>query len=378
MLYLLIFVVFVLGFLIAPIYSVVFGLLGLLLNTPFKIKFTNRDHLFFVYITVVSFLYLNVDSADVFKEIVIFIFGPFIFYLLGKSNKKYLVKQENIILILFCLLSIYGLFNFFKDTNGFFNLNLDSNYYYLSRSRLIVKSNLDFEFMNETNFSLIILTSIIIGFLILNNLYFKVFTLSLLFLILLILGSRTAVLCSLIIALFYILRFKSLKFIFFVSLSFSIIGIWVLLNINLEEIPYVSVFFKRIISEDSISASSLNDRFYHFLIAIENSDRLIDVKGYKFLLYNFNFSSHNEILGHTSAVGIIPALFYFGILVSLIKNGIKNLKKTNNIFLYKILISLTICYFIIGLTENIYISNIIWIYMYFFIIGISTLKNNHA
>ena len=369
---------FITGFLIAPIYAVVFGLIGLTLNNPFKIKFIKVDYLIFFYIVIMSFFYMQLDNSDIFKEIIIFIFGPFTFYLLGKSNKKILINQEKVLLMIFYIFCIYSLYNFFKDTNGFFNLNLDDNYYYLSRSKLVIKSTLDYEFMNETNFSLIILTSIILGFYAVKNLYFKAFTLTLLFLILLILASRTAVVCLFMIAVFYIWKFKSSKFILYAFLPISIISILLIINIDLLEIPYVSTFFKRILNESSISASSVDDRFSHFFIAIENSDSLFNIKGYKFLLNKFNFSSHNEILGHTSAVGIIPALFYFGILTSIIQNGIKNLKKTNNIFLYKILISLTICYFAIGITENLFISNVLWIYLYFFVIGITNLKNNNA
>ena len=151
-----------------------------------------------------------------------------------------------------------------------------------------------------------------------------------------------------------------------------------LINVNLIEIPYVSTFFKRILNDSSVSASSIDDRLVHVLKAIENSDSMFNIRGYKFFLNKYNFSSHNEFLGHTSSVGIIPTLFYFGILFSILKNGLNNLKKTNNILLYKIFISLTICYFAIGITENLFVSNNLWIYLYFLIIGITNLKNQHA
>jgi hypothetical protein len=376
---LLILIMFIAGFIVSPIYSVIFGLVGLTLNSPFKIKFVKVDSLIFVYIIIISFFYMQLDNTDIFKEVMVYVFGPFTFYMLGKSNKKYLVNQEKILLLLFYIFTTYSLYSFFKDTSGFFSLNLDSNYYYQSRNKLVNKSGLDFVFLNETNFSLIILTSIILGSYVLKNLYIKAFTFTLLFFILLILASRTAVGCSVIVAVFYLWKFKSLKFSFLTFLSISIFFIVLFINIDLIEIPYISTFFKRAFNLDSsIAASSIDDRLTHFFIAIENTDSLFNIKGYKFLLNKFNFSSHNEFLGHTSAVGIIPAFFYFGILFSILKSGLNNLKKTNNILLYKIFSSLTICYFAIGITENLFVSNILWIYLYFLIIGITNLKNNHA
>jgi O-antigen ligase len=129
--------------------------------------------------------------------------------------------------------------------------------------------------------------------------------------------------------------------------------------------------------DSSVSAYGLDSRFLYWGYAIEQSQSLFDIKGYKNLLYRYEFSSHNEFLGHTSATGILPAIAYFTLLFILFRNRLNRLKKVDNLLLYKLVLAMVISYLIVGLTENIYISNTMWMYLFLFVIGLSTSKSKN-
>ena len=95
------------------------------------------------------------------------------------------------------------------------------------------------------------------------------------------------------------------------------------------------------------------------------------------MLNKFGFTSHNEILGHTSSFGIIPTLLYFFIYF-LLSKIIYNFKKDAFKYYSNIIYCFIISYLIIGLTENIYVSNTQWIYVMMFIFGIANKNNYHV
>ena len=273
---------------------------------------------------------------------------------------------------------MFSYYLFFRDVDGDFSIKLDENYYYNSRNSLIDKSKLEISFMNETNLSLLILTSIYYILFFLNNSILKLVLFFSSFLILLILASRTAVITLIIILLInYYDKIRRNKFLTLLS-GFFVITIFIS-TINVFEIPYISTFFNRTFEKSfgsDIVYGGLEGRFSYYITAYENSQYLFNINGYKFLLNKYDFSAHNEILGHTSAVGLVPAILYFITLFLIIKNSIRNIKFTHNNQMQKIITSMIVSYIIIGLTENIYIANLIWVYLFLFTLGYTSIINN--
>jgi hypothetical protein len=375
-----IFFIFSLGFFYSPVYAVVSSFLAFTFISSIRIPLFNKNRLIIIYVITLSLFYLHLTETEVLKEILQFIIGPFLFYFLGKSDSNILKNYNKLFLHLFFLLAFFSLYIFFKDISGGFSLDLNQNYYYNSRNSLLIKRDLVFVFMNETNLSLLILTCVYFSFVLFEKKYMKLFF-SLFFIsILLILASRTVISVLIIILLFNYWKFNSLKSKFFKFIFFSILLVIVLTNINVFEIPYLSTFINRLVklsfSNDS-EAYGLDGRFIHYIHAIENTS-FFDVKGYKNLLYTYEFSSHNEVLGHSSAVGVLPTISFFMILFSLIKKAYKNLAVKQNKTLYSLLSYMLISYIFIGLTENIFLTNSIWFYLFMYTIGVSTIKNKYA
>lgn len=367
--------IFLIGLFVSPIYAVFLGFFGLIINSPKKIKYRRIDLLIVIYVVVISLFYIQLPNIPAVKETLIFVFGPFLFYFLGKSLSNSEIDKRRLYLMITFLFIGYSCSLFFTDFNGNPSFNLTQNYYYNSRNNLLIKSELDISFMNETNLSLLVLTSVfLVSFVMRSKLMKFVFSLLLIF-ILLILSSRTAVATLMVVILIHFVKFQSVKSKFFIVL-FGVLTLLITIStIDIFEIPYISTFFKRTLYKSfgsSTSAYGLDSRFIYFLNAIENSQDLFDIKGYKNLLNTYEMSSHNEVLGHSSATGILPTIVYFIFIITLIKDRLKKLEISKNMLFYKILIALVISYFMVGLTENIFITNVIWIYFFLFTIGITT------
>jgi O-antigen ligase len=372
--------IFSLGFFYSPVYAVVLGFVPFTFVSSSRIPVFNEHKFVIIYVITLSLFYFQLTETEVVKEILQFIIGPFLFYFLGKSDLSILKNYNKLFLLLFFSLAFFSLYTFFKDTSGGFSLDLNQNYYYNSRNSLIIKRDLVFVFMNETNLSLLILTCVFFSFVLFEKQYLKLFF-SLFFIsILLILASRTAISGLIIILLFNYWKFNSLKSKFFKFIFFSILSFILVANVNVFEIPYISTFVNRLVelsfSNDS-EAYGLDGRFIHYAHAIENTS-FFDVKGYKNLLNTYEFSSHNEVLGHSSAVGVLLTISFFVILFSVIKKAYKNLAVKQNKTLYSLLSYMIISYIFIGLTENIFLTNTIWFYLFMYTIGVSTIKNKYA
>ena len=365
----LIFISFIIGFYVKPTYSVAFALFSIVLLFKQKSKIYKIDIIIFFYILILSFYYYQSGIPNALNEIILFILGPFVFYYFGKSSIKNIINFNRIILIIFYILFAYVLYLFFKNVDGEFSISLVENYYYNSRNNFIIKDNLNYVFVTETILSLLCLSCLILAFFLKINRAVKIILISILLLVLLILSSRTAIISLLIVLTYTYFKFEKVKFKPFRLLFVSFIIIVFFSNISVYDIPYINTFFNRVanLSFSEYSESyGLGGRFVYYLNALQHSDSLFDIKGYRNLLYKFEMSSHNEILGHTSSVGFIPAFTYFSIIFLLVKDGIRNTTVNNNELLKKIIVSLSICYLIIGLTENIFISNSVWIYLYMF------------
>ena len=377
-----IFIVFIfsLGFFYSPVYSVFLSFVPFTFVSSSRIPVFNKHIYVIIYVITLSLFYLQLTETEVLKEILQFIIGPFLFFFLGKSDSTILKNYNKLFLLLFFSLASFSLYTFFKDTSGGFSLDLNQNYYYNSRNALIIERDLDFVFVNATNLSLLILTCLYFSFVLFEKRYLKLFFSLFFIFILLILASRAAISGLIIILLFNYWKFNSLKSKFFNFISFSILLVTVVANVNVFEIPYLSTFINRLVelsfSNDS-EAYGLDGRFIHYIHAIENTS-FFDVKGYKNLLYTYEFSSHNEVLGHSSAVGVLPTISFFMILLSLIKNAYRNLAVKQNKALYSLLSYMLISYILIGLTENVFITNIMWFYLFMYTIGVSTTKNKYA
>jgi len=216
---------------------------------------------------------------------------------------------------LFTLISLVFVINvlslFFRAPDGKTSFNLINNYYYNSRNNLLIKSELDLVFMNETNLSLLVLTSIILVIIFLKSRWFKIPLTGLLIGILLILASRTAVITLVVVLTVFLFKFVNKKTrkkaLILTTLLLSVI----LSTISVEDIPFINTIVKRTLDRSfgsQATAYGLGERFIHYANAYQNSQELFNIKGYKYLLNKYNFSSHNEILGHSSATGILPSI----------------------------------------------------------------------
>jgi hypothetical protein len=378
----LIFIVFIfnLGFFYSPVYSVVLSFVSFTFVSSSRIPVFNKHIYVIIYVITLSLFYLQLTETEVLKEILQFIIGPFLFFFLGKSEPTIVKNYDKLFFSLFFSLASFSLYIFFKDTSGGFSLDLNQNYYYNSRNSLIIEKDLVIDFVNATNLSLLILTCFYFSFILFEKRYLKLFFSLFFFCILLVLASRTAISGLIIILLFNYWKFNSLKIKIFKFISFCILLVMVVNSVNVFEIPYLNTFINRLVNL-SLSADSdaygLEGRFIHFTHAIENTS-FFDVKGYKNLLKTYEFSSHNEVLGHSSATGVLPTISFFMILLILIKNAYGNLAVNQNKFLYSLLSYMLISYILIGLTENVFITNTMWIYLFMYVIGVSTTKNKYA
>lgn len=340
-----------------------------------QLRFNKIDFFIIIHTLVLFVFYIQIDNIDAIKEGLTFIIGPFLLYFIGKAVSKSNLNESTIFKPLTLVLILYSCSLFFRDVGGNFSIDLDVNYYYNSRNRLIDKSSLIASFTNETNLSLIVLTSIYYVLFFFNKRIPKLVILFTLLSVLLILASRAGVVTLCIILLInYYDKIRKNKLFSFLSGAFLFITF---INIiSVFEIPYISTFFTRTL-EKSFGTDNqfhgLEGRFLYYANAYQNS-QYFNINGYKFLLNKYHFSSHNEILGHTSAVGIIPAFSYFIILFLLIKKCFINIKFTGNNIMKKIVISMLISYVIVGFTENIYIANIMWIYLFLFTLGYSSIS----
>jgi len=372
-------VIFAAGLFFTPAYSVLLGGLAIVINGRKTIRFFKLDVLILYYIVIVSIFYLQLINVNASKEILTYVIGPFLFYFLGKSTPKLRFLEKKIVVLLLFLLTAFSFYLFFKDYSGSFSLSLSDNYYYNSRNKLLIKSELDYSFMNETNLSLLVLTCVFLAIFVLKKRLFKIGYLTILISMLLILSSRSAVVTLVGILVFYFWKFKSTNFKFSSIIFWCVVLFVFAVNVNVLEIPYVNTFFKRFLTlsfESNNSLYGFDTRLAHYLTAMEHSNSLFDIKGYKFLLYRYEFSSHNEFLGHTSSVGILPALFFFYLLISLVVTAFNSLKETKRALMYKVLSAMVISYIMIGVTENVYIANVMWMYLFMFFIGLSILKYN--
>ncbi len=381
----LIVLIFSTGFYLNPIYSVLFGFGFIILSFRNDLKFNYIDIAIFIYVIIISVLYLQLNNVPVLKEILRYVIGPFLFFFIGKADKSLYQNRERLLFFLFLLFSSFCLLTFFRDLDGNFTLNINETYYYNSRNELIQnKSHLEYDFLNETNLSLLVLTCLFIGNALFERRVIKFSVFIILGLILIILSSRTAVAVLLIVLLYNFLKYDSKRTKLMKLLAASGLALFIFINISSIEIPYVNTFLYRLENRSfayGSTAYGLDERFIHYYNASVNSG-IFNVKGYKYLLNTFGFSSHNELLGHTSAVGIFPALFFIFILVNLIKRAFQNLQLVNDLVMFKLLESLIIVYLIVGVTENIFISNTIWFYFLMLIIGIAwginfEVKNNN-
>ena len=373
-------ILFIFALFVSPIYAVAIGL-GLLVFTPIsRVKYFYFDVFAFFFIVYVSFFYLQIENISTLKEILRYVVGPFLFYFIGKSNKTLFKHHKRLLFYLLIIFSAFSIFTFFKDVLGNFSLNLDNNYYYNSRNKLVIKRDLTYTFLNETNLSLLVVTCIFFANILIRRIYLKLIYFAVFGSVLLILSSRAAIFTTILILLFNFWKYDSLKTKFFKFMFFGISFSVLIINVNFFDIPYLSTFFK-VTMEKSFSSGSiafgLGDRFVHYFNAVNNSG-IFDVKGYQYLLNTFGFSSHNEILGHTSAVGIVPSLLFFFILFSIIRRTYKNLDQDRNITLYKVVSCMLISYLVIGMTENIFVSNTVWFYVLMLMLGISSVKRKYV
>lgn len=367
--------IFLIGFFVSPIYAVVISCFALFFNSPAKIRFKRIDIFIVIYVAIVSLFYMQLDKIPAIKETLIYVVGPFLFYFLGKSLLKSDIDERKLYLLITCIFVIYSCYIFFTDFNGNSSFSLSQNYYYNSRNNMLIKSELDILFINETNLSLLVLTSLFLVTYVIKQKLLKIVLFVLLFSMLLILASRTAVSALTTIILIYFIKFQNLKSKFFILLFGSLTFLILISTIDVFEIPYISTFFKRTLDKsfgESTNAYGLDTRFVYFLEAYQNSQALFEIKGYKNLLNTHGFSSHNEVLGHSSSTGILPTISYFIFIMVLVRNRLKMLELAKNLLFHKIFLALVICYFTVGLTENIYISNVVWIYFFLFTIGITT------
>lgn len=372
-------VIFASGLFITPTYSVLLGGLAIVINLRKTIRFYKLDVLILCYIVMISIFYSQLIYVNASKEILTYVIGPFLFYYLGKSIPNHKFLEKKIFVLLLFLISIFCFHLFFKDSSGSFSLSLSDNYFYNSRNNLLIKSELDYSFINETNLSLLVLTCVFLAMLVLKKGILKIVYLALLISMLLILSSRSAVITLVCILGFFFWKFKSTKFKFYSIIFWGIVLFVFVVNVNVQEIPYVNTFFKRLLTlsfETNNSLYGFDTRIGHYLTAMEHSNNLFDIKGYKFLLNRYDFSSHNELLGHTSSVGILPAIFFFYLLISLVQKAFSSLKESKRTLMFKILTAMVISYIMIGVTENVYIANVMWMYLFMFFIGFSFLRYN--
>lgn len=368
--------------LVSPVYAVMTGFIALSINSLSNVRFKIIDGFIVTYIIIIGFFYLQIDEIPVIKETLVYVVGPFLFYFLGKSMLNSRIDKTKLYVFITYIFVIYSCYIFFVDANGNPSFDLRDNYYYNSRNKLLDKSKLVHTFMNETNLSLLVLTDIFLVLFVIRKKIFKISLVALLLVILLVLASRSAVATLAIMVFIYIYKYESLKNKLIIFFFGCLTIVTLTLIIDVFEIPYINTFFKRTLEKsfgESASSFGFEGRFLHYNRAILNSRAFFDVKGYLNLLRTYQFSSHNEVLGHTSSSGIIPTITYFSLIVVLAKNRLKTLKRTKTVvFEKKILLVLVISYFIVGLTENIYISNVVWMYLFLFTIGITTVpKSNH-
>ncbi len=252
---------------VSPIYAVAIGL-GLLVFTPIsRVKYFYFDVFAFFFIVYVSFFYLQIENISAFKEILRYVVGPFLFYFIGKSNKTLFKHHKRLLFYLLIIFSAFSIFTFFKDVLGNFSLNLDNNYYYNSRNKLVIKRDLTYTFLNETNLSLLVVTCIFFANILIRRIYLKLIYFAVFGSVLLILSSRAAIFTTILILLFNFWKYDSLKTKFFKFMFFGISFSVLIINVNFFDIPYLSTFFK-VTMEKSFSPGSiafgLGDRFVHY------------------------------------------------------------------------------------------------------------------
>lgn len=166
-------ILFIFALFVSPIYAVAIGL-GLLVFTPIsRVKYFYFDVFAFFFIVYVSFFYLQIENISAFKEILRYVVGPFLFYFIGKSNKTLFKHHKRLLFYLLIIFSAFSIFTFFKDVLGNFSLNLDNNYYYNSRNKLVIKRDLTYTFLNETNLSLLVVTCIFFANILIRRIYLK-------------------------------------------------------------------------------------------------------------------------------------------------------------------------------------------------------------
>ena len=379
--YLFLFIIFFLGVYFSEIYSVVSCIIFFMITTFKNFRLDKINLVIIIYVLLISALYFQALNVDQLKEVIIFVIGPFIFFFLGKFNNNF--RFGNKVITFFTLsLFVYCCILFFRDTQGEFSLNLFQNYYYGSRNKLFYKSEIEGYFINETNLSLLILTSLFLLFFSRIKNLLKVLIYPILVLMILMTSSRTAIFTIIFLLVIYLFKNKRFKF----NLKrFIFLGFIVSLLILFQGyyFQFINITFERFIRffvEYSSQDANLGlaGRIIHYQNAINYSDNLFNFNGYRFLLNNFGFTSHNEVLGHASSFGIIPTLLYFFIYFLLSKKSINNFKKGAFKYYLDIIYCFIISYSIVGLTENIYVSNTQWIYVMMFIFGIANKNHYHV
>ena len=366
---------FFIGLFLSPIYAVVTGIFALLINLRSNLGFKGADIFILFYVVVVSICYIQLDDIPAIKEALIYVVGPFLFFFLGKALLKTDIDKRKLYLCISYIFAIYSFYLFFTDYHGNTSFDLSQNYYYNSRNNLLIKSELKVSFINETNLSLLVLTSLLLVNFVIRNRSVKFFLSVLLVSSLLILASRTSIVALVAICIVYFIKFQNLKSKFFTLFLGLLIFSILIFSVDVFQIPYISTFFNRTLDKSfggSTTAYGLESRFIHYVNAYENSQVLFDIKGYKYLLNTYGFTSHNEVLGHSSSTGLLPTLWYFTVILIIVRNRLKMLNRIEDFLFFKVLFSLVICYFVVGLTENIYVSNIIWMYFFLFTAGITT------
>ncbi|MEE9910688.1 MAG: O-antigen ligase family protein [Deltaproteobacteria bacterium] len=370
-------------------FSALFNLsthLGLLFMLPVlftgiatkSLKFNKLDTAIIIYTALCFLLYFTYEDNVLvgFKNFMVFVFMPVTFYFSARIINKKDVSDYLIIKVLLLALFFYVVNSFFRDPNGNFTLNLGSNLYYLIRSEQYMRTDVDYDFINGTNISLLIVTIPTLGMTLLRDKKLNMFLfLGLLFVSCVMLftaASRTAIVAFAAIIVLYIYYTLNKK-----NGIRTLIGILVIMTVIgliLSQTDFTQTAIQRF-QEKTLDAGAdqlygLGLRAIIWTFAFSELSTNFLGYGHKYFYDKYELTTHNELLGQLVATGFIPTIFYFFFIIRIVLM-LMNIKRNEKDAISYLAIYLTALYGLIGLTENITVGNRGWMLLFFFVLGLT-------
>jgi hypothetical protein len=353
---------------------------GLVLLQKYKPQLLKIDIVISLYFIWTSVFYMTYGiDIKYYNAIILF---PILLYSLGSVKFDY--KQGLVVIkLLLLIVFVYSILSFFREADGSFSLSLTNNIYLNQRTVEDNQLTEDIRFFrNATLMSLWLVTTFVFSLCLYNNNKNRIYFIIMVVMAMLIFLSNTrsaigATIVIIVINHFYVKRYG---FNGIVKLSIVIIPLLFLTinylgsNFTFQQERLMEIFV------DSESRGLGYRSTVYWSLALFLFIQNFWGYGHLYVIENYGFSTHNEILGQLVAVGLFPTILLFVfIFYHLYLNYKKSINNNiNNTIWSELSLYLIIAYFIVGITEHISLGNYYWVAIMFYVIGCSKTihKNN--